>query len=81
MNSNIVQCFSNPTLLAPADTKLFIRTEFGYLTVDQKNKLKVDKTVPMKPTHEFIVHYNADLTCLSLYSPAIDRFMSCGTRY
>ena len=33
----------------------------------------------MKPKHEFIVHYNADLTCLSLYSPSVDRFMNCGT--
>ena len=33
----------------------------------------------MKPAHEFTVHYNADLTRLSLYSPSLDRFMTCGT--
>ena len=33
----------------------------------------------MKPKHEFTVHYNTDLTCLSLYSPSVDRFMNCGT--
>ena len=33
----------------------------------------------MKPKHEFIVHYNEDLSRLSLYSPSLDRFMSCGT--
>ena len=59
--------------------KLFIRTEFGYLDADQNNKLRIDKTVPMKPKHEFIVHYNEDLTRLSLYSPSLDRFMNCGT--
>ena len=58
---------------------MFIRTKFGYLEIDRNNKLRIDTTVPMKPKHEFIVHYNADLTCLSLYSPLVDRFMNCGT--